>query len=252
VHTGFLTSWRNTRPLVLPHLEDLREKYPAYELHLVGHSLGGAVAALAGLELEGRGWTTTVTTFGEPRVGNAGLRGFIDEVFGLVDRGGRYRRVTHLDDPVPLLPLEEWGYLPHAGEVYISKGALQPSLSDVRLCLGDEDPNCLAGSANSTSFFTAADLDDMEMAPVPEDEDIDVETLRARWGLSIPARYRIWQLFFAHRDYFWRLGLCVPGGDPYDWGRDRYGSGDGDIASGRGSVEDIVAGQRADDTAREL
>jgi pimeloyl-ACP methyl ester carboxylesterase len=252
VHTGFLTSWRNTRPLVLPHLEDLREKYPAYELHLVGHSLGGAVAALAGLELEGRGWTTTVTTFGEPRVGNAGLRGFIDEVFGLVDREGRYRRVTHLDDPVPLLPLEEWGYLPHAGEVYISKGALQPSLSDVRLCLGDEDPNCLAGSANSTSFFTAADLDDMEMAPVPEDEDIDVETLRARWGLSIPARYRIWQLFFAHRDYFWRLGLCVPGGDPYDWGRDRYGSGDGDIASGRGSMEDIVPGQRADDTAREL
>src|SRR6202035_4154894 len=77
VHTGFLTSWRNTRPLVLPHLEDLREKYPAYELHVVGHSLGGAVAALAGLELEGRGWTTTVTTFGEPRVGNAGLRGFI-------------------------------------------------------------------------------------------------------------------------------------------------------------------------------
>jgi len=37
----------------------------------------------------------------------------------------------------------------------------------------------------------------------------------------------MWQLFFAHRDYFWRLGLCLPGGDPFDWGRDKYGGGDG-------------------------
>jgi hypothetical protein len=21
---------------------------------------------------------------------------------------------------------------------------------------------------------------------------------------------KLWQLFFAHRDYFWRLGLCLP------------------------------------------
>jgi hypothetical protein len=33
------------------------------------------------------------------------------------------------------------------------------------------------------------------------------------WHL-IPSKYRLWELFFAHRDYFWRLGLCVPGGDP--------------------------------------
>jgi len=47
-----------------------------------------------------------------------------------------------------------------------------------------------------------------------------------RWGLPIPARYKMWQLFFAHRDYFWRLGLCLPGGDPFDWGRNRYDFGD--------------------------
>jgi hypothetical protein len=36
-----------------------------------------------------------------------------------------------------------------------------------------------------------------------------------RWDWShIPARYRLWELFYAHRDYFWRIGLCVPGGDP--------------------------------------
>ena len=50
--------------------------------------------------------------------------------------------------------------------------------------------------------------------------------LRKRWGVPIPARYKIWQLFFAHRDYFWRLGLCAPGSDPWDWGRDKYDFGD--------------------------
>ena len=228
VHMGFWTSWQNTRPLVLPHLEGLRGRYPAYEVHLVGHSLGGAVAALAGLELEGRGWRATVTTFGEPRIGNAALRDFIDGMFGQVGSGeGGYRRLTHVGDPVPQLPLEEWGYRQHAGEVFISKGALQPSVADIRLCHGDEDARCLAGSANSTSLFSAADLEDIETSPIPDLEDFDIETLRSRWGLSIPARYRIWQLFFAHRDYFWRLGLCLPGGDPYDWGRDRYGSAGG-------------------------
>jgi triacylglycerol lipase len=35
-----------------------------------------------------------------------------------------------------------------------------------------------------------------------------------RWDWSlVPARYRLWELFYAHRDYFWRIGLCVPGGD---------------------------------------
>jgi hypothetical protein len=39
---------------------------------------------------------------------------------------------------------------------------------------------------------------------------------------SVPPPYRLWQLFFAHRDYFWRLGLCVPGGDPSDWWWEKY------------------------------
>lgn len=37
--------------------------------------------------------------------------------------------------------------------------------------------------------------------------------LGPQWSL-IPSKYRLWELLFAHRDYFWRIGLCVPGGDP--------------------------------------
>lgn len=237
VHTGFWTSWQNTRPFVIGHLEYLRAKYPDYKLDLVGHSLGGAVAALAGIEFNALGWRPTVTTFGEPRVGNAGLRNYIDGIFqlprGNASAGGqtaksesRYRRVTHVDDPVPLLPLQEWGYRAHAGEVYISKGSLQPGVSDVRICYGDEDINCIAGVEVDESWFedsaSEAELyEAIQSVPDTESQE-DLARVQKRWGFPIPARYKMWQLFFAHRDYFWRLGLCVPGGDPFDWGRDRY------------------------------
>ena len=237
VHSGFWTSWQNTRPVVIHHLKEMRTKYPDYSLHLVGHSLGGAVAALAGLEFDALGWRPVVTTFGEPKVGNAGLRAFIDQRFELPQGnntlarssnglGGRYRRVTHVDDPVPLLPLQEWGYRPHAGEVYISKSALQPSIFDIQLCHGDEDSNCIAGAEEAPeSWKVFAEFLDSSGSEIrmQEGETSDEGMMHEkRWGLPIPSRYKMWQLFFAHRDYFWRLGLCVAGGDPFDWGRDKY------------------------------
>jgi hypothetical protein len=192
VHLGFFQSWESARKLVLPELVALKREYPSYPIHLVGHSLGDAVACLAALELKvSMGWSDiVVTTFGEPRVGNNYTARFIDQVFGLdkdvhlEDRS--YRRVTHVNDPVPLLPLEEWGYRQHGGEVYITKDSLSPSDSDVRTCVGDYDSDCSSGDDN------------------------------------LGNRYKLWELFFAHRDYFWRLGLCVPGGDPWNWGRDSY------------------------------
>lgn len=258
VHTGFWTSWQNTRPFILPHITYLREKYPDYQLHLVGHSLGGAVAALAALEFEGLGYSPTVTTFGEPRVGNAGLRDWIDWTFSLPSEhleggdeklhAGRYRRITHVDDPVPLLPLQEWGYRTHAGEVYISKASLQPGVSDVRLCFGDEDVNCMAGAEVDESWFNAAsdtEISDVKINMELFEADHMLEgdqMIQKRWGIPIPARYKIWQLFFAHRDYFWRLGLCVPGGDPLDWGHKHYdfGNEDGDHdGSDDGKIEEL-------------
>ncbi|KAJ6445639.1 triacylglycerol lipase FGL2 [Purpureocillium lavendulum] len=225
VHMGFLESWRNARRVVVPELLRLRAKHPSYPIQLVGHSLGGAVACLAALELKvSLGFDgVSVTTFGEPRLGNYHLAHFVDAVFGLDadddDNDDRtlesrpYRRVTHVNDPVPLLPLEEWGYRPHAGEVYISKPNLSPSEDDIRTCAGDSDPACSAGAGESASLVkTARRLLHFSRA--------GTETVRAHLGaLSFPARLRLWELFFAHRDYFWRLGLCVPGGDPANWGK---------------------------------
>ncbi|KAH6650804.1 Alpha/Beta hydrolase protein [Chaetomium tenue] len=221
VHMGFMASWRNAREVVIPALQAAREKYPGYRVHLIGHSLGGAVAALAALEVRlGLGWRdVVVTTFGEPRVGNAKLADYIDRAFRLGEgddgEDTAYRRVTHVGDPVPLLPLTEWGYRSHAGEIYIEKSNLPPGPEDLRLCRGNNDPKCMGGAETADWLQWVLGL--MKWHGTPD--EVEVSGLGWRW---FPTRLKLWQLFFAHRDYFWRLGLCVPGGDPADWGREKY------------------------------
>ncbi|KPI45753.1 Mono- and diacylglycerol lipase [Cyphellophora attinorum] len=193
VHTGFMTSWRNTRCTIIPHVEKALNDNPGYELTLVGHSLGGAVAALAALEFQARGW--------QPKRFN---------LHATSPENALYRRVTHANDPVPLLPLEEWGYFMHAGEIFIEKEALPPAPENLRVCRGDEDIECIAGGV--ASQVGEDDFVEMRLQ--------DGSTVKTLWGIG--KRYRLWELFFAHRDYFWRLGLCVPGGDPWDWGRGKY------------------------------
>jgi pimeloyl-ACP methyl ester carboxylesterase len=256
VHSGFYTSWKNTKDIILPELTEALNQYPDYTLTLVGHSLGGAVAALASLDFKARGWNPKVTTFGEPRVGNEALNRYIDMRFGLPSSGSvavnsTFRRITHASDPVPLLPLEEWGYHMHAGEIFISKRSLPPTVDDLRHCVGDEDRHCIAGSddMDATDALrdqtpTAAPADLWEFfsnhRTLPPDHSVQMDdpwtngSSDARWWEAsryklwpIPARYKLWELFFAHRDYFWRIGLCIPGGDPADWYRKYPHQGDG-------------------------
>jgi pimeloyl-ACP methyl ester carboxylesterase len=198
--------------------------YPEYELNLVGHSLGGAVAALAALDLQGHGFDPVVTTFGEPRVGNKGLVEFLDKRFNLTstveldedDTKMRYRRVTHVNDPVPLLPLTEWSFAMHAGEIYISKSSLSPDISDLEHCVGDNDQECIAGADSTTSSTLDSTSSPQRRDLIASVKDEIHDVVHEPWG--IPSRYKLWQLFFAHRDYFWRLGLCLPGGDPLGGG----------------------------------
>ncbi|OBT44333.1 hypothetical protein VE00_05898 [Pseudogymnoascus sp. WSF 3629] len=235
VHAGFLTTWTHTRPYLLPHLTRLPPHLPSYTIHLIGHSLGGALAALAGLELRARGVEVVVTTFGEPRIGNAGLVGYLDSVFGLEEEGEkgtgegegggeRFRRVTHKGDPVPLLPLEEWGYAMHGGEIYISRPTIPVGEGDVEMCVGDADVRCIAGADEGG---VVVDAEALAVDGTVVDE--------ASW--RVPGRFRVGQILFAHRDYFWRVGLCVPGGDPAGWGgRGWYGGEGGGGGGGSGNA----------------
>ena len=214
VHMGFMRSWKNTKSAILADVERLIKRYPNYQLTLVGHSLGGAVATLAALEFHAKGWNPKITTFGEPRIGNQRLAEYIDTSFSTNSHiSGQFRRVTHISDPVPLLPLTEWGYRPHGGEIFISKQEVPPAAKDLHYCKGNVDPNCIAGSEES-QIDSIGDL--IAEGNTSTNGFIDWwKESKGRW--SIPTRWKIWELFFAHRDYFWRLGLCVPWSDPSDW-----------------------------------
>ena len=217
VHAGFMTAWRHTRPWIIDHVQNLLIQYPDYRVTLVGHSLGGAVAALASLDFHSKGWNPQVTTFGEPMVGNHALMKYIDKTFYRHRQSNTsvaYRRVTHINDPVPRLPLKEWGYRAHGEEIYISKPNLPPERDDLQLCEGDDDPQCLTGSGAFADSLRSRPLSTADR------ESFIRWTQENKGSLKIRARFRIWQLFFAHRDYFWRLGLCIPGVDSHDWHSD--------------------------------
>ncbi|CAK7232778.1 hypothetical protein SBRCBS47491_008386 [Sporothrix bragantina] len=250
VHSGFLDSWKSTRHIILPVVAEARNdsvgssssesgSTAPYRVHLLGHSLGGALAALAALEMKVvLGWEdVVVTTFGEPRIGNGGLASFLEHVFDLHKNdtsAASYRRVTHKNDPVPLLPMTSWGYSSHAGEVFIKKLNLSPDPEDVILCHGRNDPDCSDedGAPHDGDDDDDEDVyDDYDYGNVDEaDENAQAaaKTALTKRGI-IPSRYKLWELFFAHRDYFWRLGMCVPGSDPVDWGRDHYNYADDEL-----------------------
>lgn len=236
VHAGFLKSWKNTQSTIIPTVLDLKERYPNYELVLVGHSLGGALATLAGIDMQLRGWEPLVTTFGEPKVGNEKFVNFFDELFALnysnqtSNRSQmRFRRVTHVNDPVPLLPPEEWGYKMHAGEIFISKPDLPVSKSDLHFCDGDQDHRCIAGK-DETLLSLHKDLDQRRYNTLHNDrsrgqivlsghkkssdvlnEETD-DNLYSQWN-PIPPEFRLWEILFSHREYIMRIGLCAPSND---------------------------------------
>jgi hypothetical protein len=65
LHRGFASAVKDLSPLYAPHLR------PGYRTRIAGHSLGGAMAAIAGLYLRAQGFDVEVKTFGQPKVTNA-------------------------------------------------------------------------------------------------------------------------------------------------------------------------------------
>src|SRR5690606_37135798 len=75
VHEGFYAAWKDASRTIGETVSYLVEEWApkGYRLEVVGHSLGGAVAALAGLDYASRQLNPKITTFGEPRLGNREL-----------------------------------------------------------------------------------------------------------------------------------------------------------------------------------
>ncbi|KAK9468624.1 Alpha/Beta hydrolase protein [Lipomyces arxii] len=171
VHRGFMRSWMETRTYVTPVVAELVKKYPDYTLVVTGHSLGGAIAVLAGAELVMSGFAPAITTYGQPRVGNSYFADWFDYTVSANDVD--FTRITHKSDPVPRVPLGI-DYTHTSGEIYIAEGPLSPSPEDCYICSGQEDSECSAGEG--------------------------VVTTLALQGRDVAYR--------AHVEYFTRIGLC--------------------------------------------
>mmetsp|Transcript_110636 Transcript_110636/g.195947 ORF Transcript_110636/g.195947 Transcript_110636/m.195947 type:complete len:305 (+) Transcript_110636:53-967(+) len=142
VHAGFASAYQELRPLVLDAIQEMECK----SIGVVGHSLGGGLATLAGIDLQaGLGLTVKpLYTFGSPRVGNAAFA----DAFGLArNRTGNFPpqwRIVHHHDPVPHLPptipgLENRNYRHTPQEVWYNK-----HFSEYKVCdpVHGEDKNC--------------------------------------------------------------------------------------------------------------
>lgn len=112
---GFRTAWKVVRDEVLETLSSAAKEHPDYDVVVVGHSLGAAIATLAAGDIRGRGYAATLYAYASPRVGNRKLAHHITA------QGNNYR-FTHLNDPVPKLPLLLVGYVHVSPEYYITSG----------------------------------------------------------------------------------------------------------------------------------
>ncbi len=92
IHRGFYESFLSVRQEIEHAINRLPADLPLY---VTGHSLGGALANVAGMELEKRRRLAAIYSFGSPRVG--------DEVWASRMKVPHYRTVNGRDI-VPLLP----------------------------------------------------------------------------------------------------------------------------------------------------
>ncbi|CAJ2658587.1 unnamed protein product [Trifolium pratense] len=156
VHRGFYTAYHNTtiRPAVLGAVERAKKFYGDIQIIVIGHSMGGAMAAFCALDLtvNKQENKVQVMTFGQPRIGNGVFASLYSELIP------NTIRVTHDHDMVPHLPpyyyyLPQKTYQHYPREVWlynIGLGSLAYRVE--KICDGSgEDPSC-SRSVSGTSI----------------------------------------------------------------------------------------------------
>lgn len=140
IHHGFNQFSKTLGRHFLQRVRKIFKQYPDYNLVVTGHSLGAALASLAGIELKLRGHDPMVLTYATPKMFNAPMKQWVDELFEtqkiheksleneklLFHKG--YFRVVHLQDYITMVP----PFYKAAGlEIFISKLELPHCLEDV-------------------------------------------------------------------------------------------------------------------------
>ncbi len=112
VHAGFNKVWKSYREALRPWVSGRNIK----GVHCVGHSLGGALAALnADYFSSATGAPVSLYTFGSPRAGFAEFGNSLTRRL----TADRIFRVSHLADPVPLIPVYPYRHVPSDTPGYV-------------------------------------------------------------------------------------------------------------------------------------
>lgn len=127
--------WNSFKSQIKSAVATLNSQHPVGRIMVTGHSLGGAIATLAGLDLRSQyGAKVQMIHFGSPRVGNEAFYNKVKATFG-----ASAFRVTHANDIVPHWPKA----LSHAGYHHIEKEVWYTSNSAYKECNDSgEDPSC--------------------------------------------------------------------------------------------------------------
>jgi len=148
---GFYNSWLEARSGVLDALRSAAAANPSYNVVVVGHSLGGAIGAIAAAEIRNSGTSTDLYTYGQPRIGGSAVSNYITNQ----NKGGNFR-TTHYDDPVPRLPPLLLGFRHISPEYYISTGNEVPvTASDITKLTGSINLFGNTGNIGSATDITA-------------------------------------------------------------------------------------------------
>lgn len=108
VHRGFLEAWQSVEKPLINRLKRWMTEDPNAKLWVTGHSLGGALAAMATISLEARGIPISgLYTFGQPRIAGWGMVNTMNRRLG--DRIYRY---VNNNDIVPLIPTQITPWMP--------------------------------------------------------------------------------------------------------------------------------------------
>ncbi|AQZ17048.1 YJR107W [Zygosaccharomyces parabailii] len=140
IHRGFYKFSETLAELFLDKIEHIFSKYPKYRLVITGHSLGAALASIAGIELKLRGYNPVVVTYANPLMFNSQMKEWVDDLFETesVDKHCRqhrrldlrkgYFRVVHNEDYIPMVPPN---YKEAGIEIFIKKKEVPHEITDL-------------------------------------------------------------------------------------------------------------------------
>lgn len=131
VHKGFYNAYAEVSATVKAQVQLILSKYRTAAIYVTGHSLGGALASLAALDIKSTfGKVNEFYTFGEPRLGNAAFASYFAGAFTV-------NRVIHYADIVPHVPpLNLLGYTHGGSQVWYAE-----NMQSYQTCTA-EDPKC--------------------------------------------------------------------------------------------------------------